>query len=263
MAYFEKIREDNETLSFRTGDCSFPAHFHKNIEFLYAFEQGLEVLIDNEKFILEKNQLLFIDAYSVHHILSTQPAISLCLPIVFCEDWFNYKENREFKSIVFADDDEFLKNILNRFSSFETDNYLIKKSKADLLLGTLAERGEFISASSKDSNNMVRRAVEYLNKNYNNRLDLNSVAKKIGYGKYTLSHNFKKKTGLDLREYLTQIRLNELVAAVKKQKAKGKDFKLTELVFEIGFESMPTFYRAFKKRFNVTPKQYFLRVYST
>lgn len=261
MAFFEKIREDNEASSFRIGDCSFPAHFHKNIEILYALECGLEIFIDNERFVLDKNNMIFIDGYAVHHITGTQKSISLCLPIAFCEDWFNFRGNRKLKNIVFDDDGGVLKSVLDCFSAFETDNYLIKKSKADLLLGKIAERGEFVYENDNASD-LVGRAVDYLNKNYKNQLDLNSIAKEIGYGKYTLSHNFKKKTGLDVREYLTQIRLNELVAEVKKQKAKGGDFKLTELVFETGFESMPTFYRAFKKRFKVTPKQYFLTVYS-
>lgn len=256
MAFFEKHRENNSQILYICGDSSFPAHFHKNVEILYALENGLTAVVDNEKFNLNANQMLFIDAYSVHQIIGKQNSLTVCVPIKYLGDWLDFKGERRIEKIVFNDDGLTFYKILSDFADLEKENFLIKKAKIDYLFGKIAERAVWTKKAAK-GDEMVLKAIDYLNENYDKDLNLESVALAIGYGKWTLSHNFKRKTGLDVREYLTHVRLNELVAEKQRALNAGENKKLIDLIMQVGFDSTTTFYRCFKKRFGVSPKVYF------
>ena len=60
---------------------------------------------------------------------------------------------------------------------------------------------------------------------------------------------------MEIREYLNQIRINDVIAEAEKGGLENK--KLIDYAMDAGFESVQTFYRAFRKTVGVTPKKYF------
>ena len=256
MSYWEHWRETDEGVLYSERDCSFPAHFHKNLEFVYPVDGDCEVLVDGERIVVKKNNLLMLDSMCVHHILGTATAIWVCIPPSYLRDFFRFAGNRAFRERTVEDGDGRLEAELRGFEKTVTENELLAKARVNRFLGGLVERVGLKERSSAYSG-VVARAISFVNERYENELSLKSVAAGIGYNPYTLSHRFKRETGLELREYLTAVRLNEFTSRVLSERAAGKTPSLVRAALDVGFGSLQTFYRAFKARYGVSPERFF------
>lgn len=255
MPYLEKEPLNYEHIKYWIGDNSFPSHFHKNLEFLYSLEEDVEVIIDGEKLSLKKNELLIIDSFSVHHITSKKKTVVLCVPDVFLKDFFSIRRGKVFSKLKIFDKNGEIKQLLGGFCNINEKNFLLKKSAVDGLLGYLLNECQ-LEKKERKTLDVVEKAVIFMNENFKEPLNLETIAKKAGYSKFTLSHNFKKTTGMDVREYLSQIRVNEVVETLEKNAGQASEKKLIDYAFDVGFESIQTFYRAFKRCTGTTPARY-------
>lgn len=254
MPFLERKREKNENIRIYEGDNSFPAHFHKNLEFLYAEEDGIAVVIGEKRITLNEKDFLIIESYAVHHIIGKGKTIVLCLPEPLLNDFFAVTKGKKFSSIIIKDADGEIYRKLNGFYGLTDKNVLLKKSAVNDLLGFLIEKIP-LEKSGNNYEGPVGKTLVYLNENYRKKLDLTTIAAEVGYGKFTLSHKFKSTVGMEIREYLNQIRINDVIAEAEKGGLENK--KLIDYAMDAGFESVQTFYRAFRKTVGVTPKKYF------
>ena len=70
-------------------------------------------------------------------------------------------------------------------------------------------------------------------------------------------HNcFKRSTGKTLRDFVEDVRLEIAVNLLI-----NTDKTLTEIAYECGFSSQSYFSYAFKKKMNVTPREYVKNIY--
>lgn len=256
MPYLEKEPLNYEYIKYMLGNNSYPSHFHRNLEFLYALDDGVEVIIDGKKLYLSKNSLLIIDSFSVHHIISTKNTVVLCIPNAFLADFFVFRKGKIFPNPIYDDEKGEIKALLRGFCGINGKNFLLKKSAVDGLLGMLIEKSPLIKRE-RETLGVAEKAVFFMNEHFKEPLDLETIARETGYSKFTLSHNFKKTTGMDIREYLSQIRVNEVIEEVEKEGVKLLNKKLIDYAFDAGFDSVQTFYRAFKRCTGTSPIGYF------
>lgn len=98
----------------------------------------------------------------------------------------------------------------------------------------------------------VRRAIEYLNRNYGNpKLRLNSVAKHIGLSDSRLSVIFKEDTGRTVGQFLTDIRINRA-----KQLLLEGNLRIYEIANRVGCGNSQYFSTMFYKETGMYPSQY-------
>ena len=62
---------------------------------------------------------------------------------------------------------------------------------------------------------------------------------------------FKTYTGKSINEYINYLRVNESARLLE-----NKDLKIIDIAFSVGFESLVTFNRVFKKETGKTPRDY-------
>lgn len=95
----------------------------------------------------------------------------------------------------------------------------------------------------------IRQIVQ---ENYSNRdFSINIVADKLGLSAAYLGRLFKKNMGMTFIEYVLSIRMNE----ARKLLAET-DLPINELVYAVGFNDVPYFYKVFKKVNGCTPAVY-------
>lgn len=256
MSYWEHWRETDEKVSYAERDCSFPAHFHKNLEFIYPVDGDCEAIVGGEKLVVKKNHLLMIDSMCVHHILSRTPALFVCLPPAYLQDFFRLSGKRVFRVRTLEDSDGRIEAQMRGFQNATTENELLAKARVNRFLGELVDRVGLDERKS-DYSGAVERAISFVHEHYESELSLDFVAAAIGYNKYTLSHRFKKETGLEFREYLSAVRLNEFTGRVFSERAAGQEASLVRTALDVGFGSLQSFYRAFKARYGVSPERFF------
>lgn len=98
---------------------------------------------------------------------------------------------------------------------------------------------------------IVSYAKSFIRENYDCPLTLDDVALEVGSSPFHLSHRFKETTGTTFIEYLARVR----IARVKKL-LRDRSKRITEIAFEVGFQSLAPFNRAFKRFEGMSPKQY-------
>jgi len=239
LAYHEEI----EIHFIKRGSGSY---FIKNR--LYPFEKNYLIIIKSEethRFIpsgnnslLEKGSLYispsFIKAdkklYSTlkncpHTItLSEREATLTEIILKNIADEINRKE-KNWEDIVYSEVMLFT-SILKRYS--------IRKRKPDI-----------------PQNSIIEKIIEYIEKNFTNRLLLSDISKEFSISASHLSHLFKRETGLSVKQYILQRRIVEA-----KKLLSESDIKVTAISTKVGFDNFSLFNRIFKKITGLTPYNY-------
>jgi two-component system response regulator YesN len=98
--------------------------------------------------------------------------------------------------------------------------------------------------------NLVDQVKEYIKVNYQKDLRRGEVARALSVSESTLVKTLKKH-GLSFIEILTQRRLDRA-----KELLQNSSLRPAEVGFEVGYQNIHTFYRAFKSFHQMTPGEY-------
>lgn len=141
--------------------------------------------------------------------------------------------------------------LINIFSSLQT----LDQAKM-WLLNIFIEYQVMIDEINQLKNNKHYNLVEKIqiniNQNYNDiNLSAESLADTIGYTPYYFSNIFKDITGLNVSDYIKQVRINKA-----KEILSVEVNKINEIPNMIGFTNISHFYAVFKKEVGLTPAAY-------
>lgn len=108
---------------------------------------------------------------------------------------------------------------------------------------------EIIGNSSTD--NVVKRMVAYMEKNYYKDIKLESIAKMFNYNSAYLGKVFKKQSGDSFNNTLDLIRIHNA-----KRLLDETELKVYQVSEQVGYSNIDYFYSKFKKYVGVSPKEY-------
>lgn len=97
----------------------------------------------------------------------------------------------------------------------------------------------------------VRKGLIYIQHRFRDPLSLEEVATYCGLSANYFSECFRKGTGSTFQSYLQEVRLQFARSLIK-----TTQLPITEICFASGFNTLPHFERAFKKRFQFPPREY-------
>lgn len=103
----------------------------------------------------------------------------------------------------------------------------------------------------KKQKDVVKKVIDYIEANLEEELDLDRIAKNIGYSKFYLNRIFTECTGITIYKYLQNRRLT--VAAEKLVKTEKP---ILEIAYEAGYDTQQSFSYAFKQIYLYPPKVY-------
>ncbi len=107
---------------------------------------------------------------------------------------------------------------------------------------------EYVPAKN---NEIIKKAIQYISKNYATALTLEHVANQVHLNATYFSTLFKQSTGSSFKEYLNMVRIEE-----SKRLLSNTDYSLIDIAVATGFEDQSYFTKVFKKYTGLTPKQY-------
>lgn len=99
---------------------------------------------------------------------------------------------------------------------------------------------------------IVNDTIYYINKNIELNITLDEIAKNNSVSKYHFHRIFKEDTSMNLFEMISSIRLQKAANLL----IVNKYSNISEIANACGFNSHSSFIKAFKKKFNYTPKQW-------
>ena len=92
--------------------------------------------------------------------------------------------------------------------------------------------------------------VEYIEQHLDDDLTLERLAEEFYVSKYHIAHVFKENVGLSIHQYITKKRLALCQEAIRAK------MNITEVYHTYGFGDYSSFYRAFKKEYGISPKDF-------
>lgn len=92
--------------------------------------------------------------------------------------------------------------------------------------------------------------VEYIEEHLEEDLSLEKLAEEFYVSKYHIAHVFKDNIGLSIHQYITKKRLALCQEAIR------ANMNITDVYHMYGFGDYSSFYRAFKKEYGISPKEY-------
>ncbi len=98
---------------------------------------------------------------------------------------------------------------------------------------------------------VITRAKEYIQEHQTENLRLGHVAKAVNTSTFYFCKMFKKATGINFTDYLSRVRIEK-----SKNLLLNPNLRVSEIAFEVGFQSLTHFNRVFKKVLGQSPTEY-------
>lgn len=99
---------------------------------------------------------------------------------------------------------------------------------------------------------LFERVMTVINQHLDNsELDVELLSKEVGLSKTQLYKKMKEITGLNVAEFIRNIRLEQAARLLKEQK-----INVSQVAYSVGFNNLAHFSTLFKKHFGVTPSEY-------
>jgi AraC-like DNA-binding protein/ligand-binding sensor protein len=142
-------------------------------------------------------------------------------------------------------------------------NPLIPPEKYNAIVRLLAFFADQLSGLSNqlmtEKNNaeppLVLKARDYIEKHKTEELSLADVAKASGASVFHFCKVFHKATGLKFTDYVARVRLEEA-----RNRLLNPNMRISEIAYDVGFQSLTQFNRAFKRVFGQSPSEFRARM---
>lgn len=245
------------------------SHFHNWIEFTYVVEGQQNITINNQTYNLSTGDFIYIPSGAMHSsyalvdtkkktfmihdnyinkIISIEilDQIQCNTTLIKCaEEYYKYKDLIAYFLEICSNFEKYdIESQLKFKSSFYGFFYiLVKYFKIENV------KNNFVNLSHK--NNLLLQINAYIYKFYNTNLKLNEVAKKFNVSPQYISKIYKDLEGITFLDALNDVRLSHASYEIV-----NTDKSITEICYDCGFGNNKSFIACFKKKYNVTPKQY-------
>ncbi|SFL36283.1 AraC-type DNA-binding protein [Lachnospiraceae bacterium KH1T2] len=97
-------------------------------------------------------------------------------------------------------------------------------------------------------------AIEYINTHYMKSISVSDISKHVGISQGYLNQIFTQHANMSIQKYLIEFRMYKAANLLV-----GSDFSIKEISNMVGYQDQLVFSKAFKKKFEMSPKSY--RVY--
>lgn len=101
-----------------------------------------------------------------------------------------------------------------------------------------------------ETQTLYQNLIFYIDEHLDETLSLDELANKFFVSKFHISHLFKEQMGLSVHQYILKKRMQASKEAIL------GDVSISDIYPLFGFKDYSSFYRAFKKEFGVSPKDF-------
>lgn len=247
MAFFEHHGVEEKD-SFRTSNLSnftFPLHFHHAYELIIVNEGELFVTIDQNEYLLHKNDAAFVFNNQMHEFKTmshSDISIIIFSPELIGSFFSNFKGYVPENNIIHLNEIPDLTKL---------DSIYRQKSFLYDICGTLEENTEFIPVEHSTKTKVLHKILLYVDQNYSADCTLKIISKQLQYDYAYLSKLFVHMTNMTFTEYLNHYRTSQACYLLK-----NSEQSISEIAINCGYNNLRSFNRNFKRITNDSPRRY-------
>lgn len=265
---------------YTLGEKVTKPHRHKYIQINYVNKgRGIHT-VNKRDFDISKGDIFIIPPYIPHRIKETEneeleiiefefstefivPSndASTYLDFAYLEPFMVIEEQMKpcFKltGMLAEEVEKIFQEVLEEYSLKEEGFSLMARA---LLLKLLVLVGRAYKGAIKGTTaekvlnkfkTVIYKSKEYIDENFDDNITLNEVASKVNYSKSHFSYLFKAVMGKTFVEYLNEVRVAKAIELIE-----TTDKNITDISYEVGFNSIANFNKNFKAVTGLTPSRY-------
>lgn len=245
-------------------------HIHDCYEIYYSISGGKQFLIDNRFYNIFPGDIFFINQYESHHLTQIDSQIherivfsiypnfvkSLCTAETNLDTCFHDRTLLSNHKISLTTEEQkkflFFVDKLSHIQGYGSD--ILEKAAFMELMVFLNKR--FLKNHIADSetqlkgNAQVDSILSYINQHIEEPLSLEQLSSHFYLSSSYLCRVFKSSTGTTINKYITAKRISH----AKELLAQGCN--VSEACMKSGFNDYSSFFKAFTKAANISPKKY-------
>lgn len=262
---FELYYYQDMSAGKRTG-----LHTHDYYEFYFFLEGHAEAQVKSEHYMLTYGDILLVPPRTSHGIFVQDfdlpyrrfdlwISVSFYNRLVAQSPEYSYaigKAIDEDRHVIHNDRITFnsvLSRLFNIVEEEKGDRFgkatQLHISISDLLMYINRLAYEQFSPKKISSDSLYQNICDYIEHNIDEDLKLDTIADHFFLSKYYISHVFKDNIGISLHQYIAKKRLKLAHDAIMGGEPVSQVYQIC------GFEDYSSFYRAFKKEYNCSPRK--------
>lgn len=274
----EKLMQRGKLIQVRphTRFVHFPKHRHNYVEVIYMCEGTTTHIIDGNQVVLEEGDMLFLNQHAEQEILPAGErdiAVNFIILPEFFDTAFAMMEGEENTLREFLIGTLSGNNGLSSYLYFHVSDILPIQNLVEnmvwtifydtgnkrscnqitmglLLLQLLNYTDKMETGSGKFQTELTGTVLSYIEEHYKNGT-LSELAALMGYDVYWLSREIKKWMGKTYKELQQEKRMNQARYLLDHTK-----LPVTDIIESIGYDNTSYFYRKFKEKCGMSPKEY-------
>lgn len=235
----------------------FPPHMHSEIEIIYIKDGTMNATINDVCYSLSSGDLAILFP-NVIHSYESAPHSNIYMT-VFKSSFVNASSSSIFhmycktpvlRGSQIHDDVVFcLERLLNVQKN--NDSTKVIRSYYMLLIERIAEKLEFDLVEPKFCQTSLQRLLTYVSTHYLEPITISDISYAIGLNKYYVSRLFNQQIKCSFNDYVNTLRLDYAC-----QRLTSTTDTIASIAYDSGYTNERTFYRAFQKMYQITPKEY-------
>ncbi len=235
----------------------FPPHLHEAIEVVYVTDGDIELGVGQELYHMDEGDFAIVFPNVIHHYQvfgkKENKVIYLYLDPTLFPSYYKELQIYSPKNPVVKKEQVHpdVVNAIKYLAGITEGNPMLIQAYVQMILAHVFAEMPMVDKSTVGSDDLIYNAVEYVAKNFREKISLEKMAYDLCVSKYVLSRMFAKTFHCNFSKYVNGVRLNYAVAALENTMD-----SITNICLDCGFESQRTFNRVFKDRYKITPREY-------
>lgn len=250
---------------FFSKNNSYVSHLHRHIELLLVLEGALEIHIDQQIYKLTTGDGIIIFPNQLHQIVT--PHTSLIFLCIFDTDFcpifsYTFLEKQPLSPVFhILDLNDFGQDALSKLKLLETsfrkgavltqEVITITAGYLSIFLTVLLRHLTLVPRTNSNDLELQQKILIYIDQHYLEPLSLAHLSKIFGVSRFEISRLFTNKLHIAFPAYVNMKRLEYAAALLR-----NTQLSVTEIALESGFSATRTFFREFKKLYEMTPSQF-------
>lgn len=256
---------------------SIPMHWHEEVEVILVLKGSCNYRVDLNSFNIKEGDILIVGPQKLHslsiienmemtwssfvfniNMLKSSSAdgsvIQYIAPILNHKHEFPLLIDKSYD--IYNELHTIIRDIIscyeNKYLAYELElKSLLFKFFFILYRYKLVKKLKDKDTLALNTIDKIKIVLNYINEHYTEDISINTLSKLCDYSEYHFMRFFKKHTGLTCVQYINNYRLEKAAILLS-----SSTIPIMDISLEIGFENLSYFNKLFKRKYNLTPKQF-------